>query len=76
MTTLTITTILLILTIIAIVVSEICLSIENHDLTDQLNEQIRINKYLGDRLNALTKRIEDFPKYTEPATTTILPTQE
>lgn len=60
MFTLTFVTIALILTIIAIVISEICLSIENHDLTDQLNEQIRINKYLADQIT----------------TTTILPPQE
>jgi hypothetical protein len=67
MLTLTLVTIALILTIIVIVVSEICLSIENHDLTDQLNEQIRINKYLADQITILHRQ-------TKP--TTILPPQE
>ena len=66
MFTLAFVTVALILTIIAIVVSEICLSIENHDLTDQLNEQIRVNKYLaGQILDASSAN-----------TTTILPPQE
>lgn len=68
MFTLTFVTIALILTIIAIVVSEICLSIENHDLTDQLNEQIRTNKYLADQVLDLHRRID--------GTSTILPPQE
>lgn len=77
MFTLTFVTIALILTIIAIVVSEICLSIENHDLTDQLNEQIRINKYLADQVLDLHHRINDAaPMKPAEYTTTILPPQE
>lgn len=59
MFTLTFVTIALILTIIAIVVSEICLSIENRDLTDQLNEQLHDNKYLADQVLTLHKMLND-----------------
>lgn len=69
MLTLTFVTIALTLTIIAIVVSEICLSIENHDLTDQLNEQIRVNKYLTEQVAAHYRQLDDI-------TTTIFPPQE
>lgn len=78
MFTLTFVTIALILTIIAIVVSEICLSIENHDLTDQLNEQIHANKYLADQIATLHQQATDARALMGPAesTTTILPPQE
>lgn len=72
MFTLTFVTIALILTIIAIVVSEICLSIENHDLTDQLNEQIRTNKYLADQIATDARTQMGSAEFT----TTILPPQE
>lgn len=73
MFTLTFVTVALILTIIAIVVSEICLSIENHDLTDQLNEQIHTNKYLADWI---TEQNQSAPKHLDSTPTVTLPTQE
>lgn len=80
MFTLTFVTIALVLTIIAIVVSEICLSVENHDLTDQLNEQIRVNKYLTDQIFTLRQQIDDattIDRQMKPTDfTTILPPQE
>lgn len=81
MFTLTFVTIALILTIIAIVVSEICLSIENHDLTDQLNEQIHANKYLAEQVATHYRQLNDAASAgalmkSADVTTTILPPQE
>ena len=77
MFTLTFVTIALILTIIAIVVSEICLSIENHDLTDQLNEQNRVNEYLVDQITRLNDAASaNAPMKPADSNTVILPPQE
>lgn len=74
MFTITFVIIALILTDIVIVVSEICLSIENHDLTDQLNEQICINKYLAGQITTLHSRLNR-GALMKPADT-IIPPQE
>lgn len=68
-------TIVNILIVVGIACSEILLSYENRDLTEQLNEQTHLNQYLKEQITTLTEQIHAIPKYTDP-TTTILPTQE
>lgn len=68
-------TIVNILIVVGIACSEILLSYENRDLTEQLNEQLHLNQYLKEQVIQLTREAYPVPKYTDP-TTTILPTQE
>ena len=68
-------TIVNIVIVVGIACSEILLSYENRDLTEQLNEQLHLNQYLKEQITTLTEQVRSAPKYTDP-TTTILPTQE